>query len=134
GSIKRYRISGIVSFGGVDSLGSATIAVFSLRGAQDLFKRGNSVDDVLVSGKPGTNPVALRAAIKPVLPAGIEVQSAKAQDRFDIKGLKSFLSIIKTALVAFGGIALFVGAFIIFNTLSITVAQRSREFGLLRMI
>src|SRR5439155_8219340 len=67
-------------------------------------------------------------------PAGIEVQSAKAQDRFDIKGLKSFLSVIKTALVAFGGIALFVGAFIIFNTLSITVAQRSREFGLLRMI
>jgi putative ABC transport system permease protein len=134
GSIKRYRISGIVSFGGVDSLGSATIAVFSLRGAQDLFKRGNSVDDVLVSGKPGTNPLALRAAIRPVLPAGIGVQSAKAQDRFDIKGLKSFLSIIKTALVAFGGIALFVGAFIIFNTLSITVAQRSREFGLLRMV
>jgi putative ABC transport system permease protein len=134
GPIKHYRITGIVSFGGVDSLGSATISVFSLKGAQDLFQRPGKVDDILVSGKPGTNPVALRAAIRPVLPAGIDVQSAKAQDRFDIKGLKSFLSIIKTALVAFGGIALFVGAFIIFNTLSITVAQRSREFGLLRMI
>ena len=69
-----------------------------------------------------------------MLPPGVEVASAKSQDRFDIKGLKSFLDIIKTALSAFGGIALFVGAFIIFNTLSITVAQRSREFGLLRMI
>jgi putative ABC transport system permease protein len=134
GAIKHYRISGIVTFGGVDSIGSATIAVFSLKGAQDLFKRPGKVDDILVSGKPGTSPVALRAAIRPVLPAGIEVQSAKAQDRFDIKGLKKFLSIIRTALVAFGGIALFVGAFIIFNTLSITVAQRTREFGLLRMI
>jgi putative ABC transport system permease protein len=134
GPIRQYRISGIVTFGGVDSLGSATIAVFSLKGAQDLFRRGSTVDDILVAGKPGTNPVALRAAIKPVLPAGVEVASAKSQDRFDIKGLKSFLNIIKIALVAFGGIALFVGAFIIFNTLSITVAQRSREFGLLRMI
>jgi putative ABC transport system permease protein len=134
GPIRHYRITGIVTFGGVDSLGSATISVFSLKGAQDLFHRGTTVDDILVSGRPGTNPVALRAAIRPVLPAGVVVQSAKAQDRFDIKGLKSFLSIIKTALVAFGGIALFVGAFIIFNTLSITVAQRSREFGLLRMI
>src|SRR3954468_17890783 len=134
GPIKKFRITRIVTFGGVDTLGSATIAVFSLKGAQDLFRRGGTVDEILVSGKPGTNPVALRAAIKPVLPAGLEVQSAKSQDRFDIKGLKSFLSVIKTGLVAFGGIALFVGAFIIFNTLSITVAQRSREFGLLRMI
>jgi putative ABC transport system permease protein len=134
GPIKQYKITGIVTFGGVDSLGSATVSVFSLKGAQDLFQRGTNVDNILVSGKPGTNPVALRTAIKPVLPPGIAVASAKSQDRFDIKGLKSFLDIIKTALVAFGGIALFVGAFIIFNTLSITVAQRSREFGLLRMI
>ncbi len=134
GPARKYKITGIVTFGGVDSLGSATISVFSLKGAQDLFKRGQNVDSILVSGKPGTLPAKLRADIKPVLPAGVEVASAKSQDRFDLKGLKSFLSIIKTALVAFGGIALFVGAFIIFNTLSITVAQRAREFGLLRMI
>ena len=134
GPIRQYKITGIVTFGGVDSLGSATISVFSLKGAQDLFKRGDKVDSILVSGKPGINPVALREQIKPVLPQGVIVESAKAQDRFDIKGLKSFLDFIKTALVAFGGIALFVGAFIIFNTLSITVAQRAREFGLLRMI
>src|SRR4051794_13859886 len=134
GPIKQFKITGIVTFGGVDSLGSATISVFSLQGAQDLFKRGENVDSILVSGKPGTNPVALRNEIRPVLPPGVEVASAKSQDRFDIKGLKSFLDIIKTALVAFGGIALFVGAFIIFNTLSITIAQRAREFGMLRMI
>src|SRR4051794_35865174 len=134
GPVEHKKITGIVTFGGVDSLGSATVSVFSLRGAQELLGRGHTVDSILVSGKPGTAPAQLRADIKPVLPPGVEVASAKSQDRFDIKGLKSFLDIIKTALVAFGGIALFVGAFIIFNTLSITVAQRSREFGLLRMI
>jgi putative ABC transport system permease protein len=134
GPSRKFKITGIVSFGGVDSLGSATISVFSLQGAQDLFKRGENVDSILVAGKPGTLPAKLRADIKPVLPPGVDVASAQSQDRFDIKGLKSFLDIIKTALVAFGGIALFVGAFIIFNTLSITVAQRAREFGLLRMI
>ncbi|HEY0630536.1 MAG TPA: ABC transporter permease, partial [Thermoleophilaceae bacterium] len=47
GPIKHYRITGIVSFGGVDSLGSATISVFSLKGAQDLFQRPGKVDDIL---------------------------------------------------------------------------------------
>ncbi len=134
GPIRRYKVSGVVTFGGVDSIGSATLAVFSLKGGQDLFRRGAKVDTILVSGKQGTTPAALRGAIQPVLPQGVTVASAKSQDRFDLKGLKQFLDIIRTALVAFGGIALFVGAFIIFNTLSITVAQRSREFGLLRMI
>jgi putative ABC transport system permease protein len=134
GPARQYKITGIVTFGSVDSLGSATISVFSLKGAQDLFHRGPTVDSILVAGKPGVLPAKLRADIRPVLPAGVEVASAQSQDRFDFKGLKSFLDIIKTALVAFGGIALFVGAFIIFNTLSITVAQRAREFGLLRMI
>ncbi len=45
-----------MTFGGVDSLGSATIAVFSLKGAQDLFQRGDTVDSILVSGKPGYQP------------------------------------------------------------------------------
>ena len=134
GPVAKFKISGIVTFGGVESLGGASLAVFSVKGAQQLFNRGDSVDTILVSGKPGTLPTTLRDAIRPVLPPNVVVQSAKSQDRFDLKGLKSFLDIIRTALVAFGGIALFVGAFIIFNTLSITVAQRAREFGLLRMI
>ena len=63
-----------------------------------------------------------------------QVQTAKAHDRFTLEGLEQFISIIRTVLLVFGFIAIFVGAFTIFNTLSITVAQRSREFGLLRMV
>ena len=62
------------------------------------------------------------------------MQTAAAQDRFTLDGLKQFIAIIKVVLLVFGGVAILVGAFTIFNTLSITVAQRTREFGLLRMV
>ncbi len=48
--------------------------------------------------------------------------------------LEEDFGFIRTALLVFGGIALFVGAFVIYNTFSITVAQRTRELALLRMI
>ena len=62
------------------------------------------------------------------------MQTAQAADPFDFKGLQGFVTFIKIFLLAFAGIALFVGAFIIFNTFAITVAQRTREFALLRTI
>ncbi len=60
--------------------------------------------------------------------------TAAKQDRFTLEGLEQFISIIRVALLVFGGVAILVGAFTIFNTLSITVAQRTRELGLLRMV
>jgi putative ABC transport system permease protein len=62
------------------------------------------------------------------------VQTAAAHDRFTLDGLDQFIGIIRVALLIFGGVAILVGAFTIFNTLSITVAQRTRELGLLRMV
>ena len=134
GPVKKYEITGIVSFGGVDSIGSASLAVFSLDGAQDLFGKEDQVDSVLVKGKPGIPAADVRASLQQVLPPTAAVETAQSQDRFDLGGLDQFLDILRTALLVFGFISLFVGAFIIFNTLSITVAQRTKEFGLLRMI
>src|SRR4051794_36208034 len=134
GPVRKYTITGIVTFGGVDSIGSASAAVLSLKGAQTLLDRSGKVDSILIKGKPGVSATAVRQAIAPALPPEAQVQSAQSQDRFDLSGLDQFLKILRTALLVFGFISLFVGAFIIFNTLSITVAQRTKEFGLLRMI
>src|SRR4051794_17211588 len=134
GPVQRYTITGSVTFGGVDSIGSASAAVLSLQGAQRLLSEPGKVDSILVKGKPGVSAPQVRQAIAQTLPATAQVQSAQSQDRFDLSGLDSFLKILRTALLVFGFISLFVGAFIIFNTLSITVAQRTKEFGLLRMI
>jgi putative ABC transport system permease protein len=134
GPVRKYTISGIVSFGNVDSIGSASAAVLSLKGAQQLFGQPGAVESILIKGKPGVAAADVQKAIAPVLPPSAQVETAAAQDRFDLSGLDDGLKILRTALLVFGFISLFVGAFIIFNTLGITVAQRTKEFGLLRMI
>ncbi len=68
------------------------------------------------------------------MPATAEVQTGSAQAAADAGDTNEALSIITYVLLGFGGIALFVGAFVIFNTLSITVAQRTREFATLRTL
>ncbi|HEY4747028.1 MAG TPA: FtsX-like permease family protein, partial [Steroidobacteraceae bacterium] len=111
-----------------------TFAVFDLQSAQQLFGESGRYDSILVAGKPGVSAAGVRAELAAAMPHSAQVQSAQAQDRFTLSGLKQFISIIEIALLLFGGVAVFVGAFTISNTLSITVAQRSRELAMLRTV
>ena len=122
GEAREFDVVGIATFADVKSLGTATFAVFDLAEAQTLFDKAGRYDRILVAG-------SLAEA-----PAGTQIRSATADDRFDLDGLKSIVGILRTVLLAFAGVALLVGAFTIFNALSIAVAQRTRELGLLRMI
>ena len=76
----------------------------------------------------------LTRKILPLLPPSNQVRTADEQADADKKGVSEFVDFIRYALLGFGGIALFVGAFVIFNTLSITVAQRTRELATLRTL
>jgi putative ABC transport system permease protein len=134
GSAKSYKVTGVARFGTVKSLGVATAAVFDLRTAQDLFAKAGRYDSILVVGKDGASGAGVRKAVAAAAGSDATVMTAKEQDRFTLDGLKMFISIITVVLIVFGLVAILVGAFTIFNTLSITVAQRSREFGLLRMV
>ena len=134
GPAKTYKIAGIVKFGSVESLGTATMAVFSLPEAQKTFRKGNNFNSILVGARNGVSPEKLQASLREQLGAQVTVQSAKKQDRFTLDGLTTFVKILRGILVAFGAISIFVGAFIIFNTLSITVAQRIRELAMLRTV
>jgi len=133
GEAHDFRVVGTARFGSVKSLGTATSAVFDLRTAQQLFDRGDEVDGILVAGGDGVPAAQLRSSLAEALPQA-QVVTAQEQDRFTLEGLEQFISIIRIALLVFGGVAILVGAFTIFNTLSITVAQRTRELGLLRMV
>jgi putative ABC transport system permease protein len=129
GAVRSFRVVGVARFADVKSIGSATFAVFDLRAAQQLFHKAGRYDRILVAGGPD-----VRASVARIAGPKAEVRSAAADDRFDLKGLSTFISIIRTILLAFAGVAVVVGAFTIFNALSITVAQRTRELGLLRMV
>ncbi len=134
GAAQRMTIVGTATFGSVESIGGATAAIFDIRQAQELTGKRGKLDSILVRAREGVSGAELRHAIAPALPHGLDVESAQKQDRFGLDGLKQGLGVIQRFLVAFGFIALFVGGFVIFNTLAITVAQRSRDFALLRTI
>ncbi len=134
GRAQRLRISGLVKFGSVASIGGATLAGFDLRTAQQLFHKVGKLDQIRVASKPGVAKTALTDQIRSILPPETQVRSGTSQAQKDAKDTKSFLSFLQTFLLAFGGIALFVGAFVIANSLSITIAQRTREFATLRTL
>ena len=133
GPVATYDVTGIATFGDVDSLGGATIALFDVETAQRVLRK-DGVDAIAVAGKDGVSQNDLLAELQTELPGTVQVRTGAEQAEEDQKGIDEFLSFIRYFLLAFGGIALFVGAFVIFNTLSITVAQRTRELGTLRTL
>jgi putative ABC transport system permease protein len=134
GPVRQFQIVGIAKFAGLSSLGSATIAAFDQSTAQEVFGRPGKVDIIRVQSKAGVSTPKLLAEIQPLLPPTAQARDAAAQVKEDKKDVDKFLGFIQKALLAFGGVALFVGAFVIANTLSITIAQRVREFATLRTI
>jgi putative ABC transport system permease protein len=134
GPIERFRISGIVKFGAVSSIGGATLAGFDLRTAQQLFDKQGRLDQIRIAAKNGVSPEQLVAQVREILPRDTQVKTGSAQASSDASDTTSFLSFLQKFLLAFGGVALFVGAFVIANSLSITIAQRTREFATLRTL
>jgi len=129
-----FRVSGLVNFGAAASIGGATLAGFDLPTAQRLFGKVGKLDQIRVASKPGVSEQSLLGEIQKILPPQTQVRTGEDQAASDASDTKSFLSFLQKFLLAFGGIALFVGAFVIANSISITVAQRTREFATLRTI
>src|SRR4051794_19444876 len=134
GAKHRYEVTGTATFGGVDSLGFASIAVWDVPTAQSVLHRDGRFDEISMAAKPGTSTAELIKAVKPLVPAGLGVKTGDEQAKADSANLDEGLSYMRYFLLGFGAIALFVGAFVIFNTLSITVAQRTRELATLRTL
>ena len=128
-----FHLVGLVHFGDVKSLGSVTISAFTVPTAQQLFDQQDTYDQIAVSGKAGVTPEQLAKEVRQVIPPTTEALTGAQQAKEDKKDV-SFTKFIRYFLLSFAGIALFVGAFVIFNTLSITVAQRTREFATLRTV
>jgi putative ABC transport system permease protein len=134
GHTRPYELTGIASFGDVDSLGFASIAVWDVKTAQTLLNREGRFDSVSIAAAPGTSAKELVDAVQPVVPKTLEVKDSAAQAKEDAAEVDEGMGMIQKVLLGFAGIALLVGAFVIFNTLSITVAQRTREFATLRTL
>jgi putative ABC transport system permease protein len=131
GRVQYFKVSGVAQFG-TSTLGGATLAIFDLPTAEKLFHKQGKLDQIDVAVKRGYSVPTLLSQIRSVLPPHTQVRTSEQQAKQATSDTSSALSFLRYFLLAFGGIALFVGAFVITNTLSITVAQRTREFATLR--
>ena len=131
---RQYEIVGIATLGEVDSFGGATVAILPLSEAQRLADKVGEFDQISIAAEEGVDPVELKRRVAAVMPASVEVRTGEENAQQQTDDIEDDLGFLKIALLIFAWIALFVGAFTIFNTFSITVAQRTREFGMLRTL
>src|SRR5207244_2606893 len=131
---QQFTITGIAKLGSVSTIGAATIAIFDIPTAQTLLHKSGQLDVISVAGKPGVSNQQLVRELRPLVPPSAQVETGQAQGKKEAKNITAGLSFIKYLLLAFAAIALFVGSFVIFNTIAITVTQRTREFATLRTL
>ncbi len=128
------RISGIVRFGSVDSPGAVPVVLFRTEDAQRLVGETDRVDAIIVRAIDGTSAAALERSIAEALPKGVEaVTGVKVTAELENQ-VASGLRFVTTFLLIFAVLSLVVGAFIIANTFSMSISQRTRELALLRAV
>ncbi len=132
--VAEYKIVGILRFGDSDNLSGATWAGFDMKTAQQLFGLQGKYSSINAVGEEGTNAEVLRNTIAAALPDGIEAVTAADEAASQSEALSESLGFLRTALLVFAAVAVFVASFIIQNTFRIIVRQRQKELALLRAI
>ncbi|TQL69129.1 putative ABC transport system permease protein [Nocardioides albertanoniae] len=131
---RKVTLTGIAAFNGGGTAG-AQLLVFSTEGAQSLFADGkDTYSGVSLSAAPGVTQKELAAAASAVVPKGFEAVTGDQVVEESEDAIGDFLDVISVFLIVFAVIAVIVGAFIIVNTFSILIAQRSRQLALLRAL
>jgi putative ABC transport system permease protein len=133
GPLKRFEIVGINKLGDTSGGGSSSVTL-TLPEAQRITGKRGKLDSISIAAAAGAEPVELQRRIARAVPSSVQVETAAENAQRETDEIQSDLGFLKIALLVFAGVSLVVGGFLIFNTFSITVAQRIREFGLLRTL
>src|SRR3954447_13808092 len=131
--VRTYRLVGLTELGGT-SFGGASIAQLTLPEAQFITGNVGRFNQISVGLNPDVSPDELKARIERVMPPSLRVETAEQNANRSSNEIHDALSFLPIFLGVFAAVALIVGAFVIFNTFSITVSQRIREYGLLRTL
>ncbi|MGW6295804.1 ABC transporter permease [Streptomyces sp. NPDC055058] len=129
----RAKISGITDFT-VTNPGAAIFFLDTKTAQQALVGKGGVYTNVQITAADGVSHEQLKKNVRAELGTGYKVQTAAETAEENQKDVEGFMSVMKYAMLGFAGIAFLVGIFLIINTFSMLVAQRTREIGLMRAI
>ena len=134
GPTREFTVVGTVGFGGEKDLGGTTSAYFDAATAQEVLGEPGVFDSIGVAADDGVSQQELTERLGAVVPQGTEAVTGASVSKENADAVKEELKMVGILFMIFAGIALFVGAFIIWNTFTMTITQRSREIALLRAI
>ncbi|MDH6628007.1 putative ABC transport system permease protein [Streptomyces sp. LBL] len=135
GPVLEPKITGIFTTDDGNVAAGGSLALFDTATAQQLFGKKGTYDQIAVRAKSGVSQTALQAELDKALPKDL-VYTTTGQQLADSQArmIAAEMSGMKQGLLVFAGIALFVGTFIIANTFTMLVAQRTKELALLRAV
>ncbi|MFE7959874.1 ABC transporter permease [Streptomyces sp. NPDC057413] len=135
GPVLTPTITGVFTTDDGNVAAGGSLALFDTATAQRLFGKPGTYDEIDVQAAPGTSQTALQAALERALPQdAVETTTGKQLADDQARMISAQMGGMQQALLVFAGIALFVGTFIIANTFTMLVAQRTRELALLRAV
>ncbi|MGW0150780.1 ABC transporter permease [Streptomyces sp. NPDC003333] len=129
----RAKIVGIASWK-VTNPGAAVVYFDTETSQRALLGATGRFTQVSVTAADGVSDTQLKRNVAQALDGSYKIQTAKENADENRKDVGEFMDIIKYAMLGFAGIAFLVGIFLIINTFSMLVAQRTREIGLMRAI
>ncbi|MEU9217934.1 FtsX-like permease family protein [Streptomyces sp. NPDC048376] len=135
GPILTPKVTGVFTTDDGNVAAGGTLTLFDTATAQKLFGKAGVYDEIDVRAKAGVTQAALKAQLDGALPKGL-VDTTTGEKLADdqAEAIASSMSGMKQGLLVFAGIALFVGTFIIANTFTMLVAQRTKELALMRAV
>ena len=131
---QQVRIAGIAKYGSANSPGGASFTMFRPSAAERILAEPGKFDTISLVAANGVSQSELVSVVQAVLPPGTEVVTGAVATKESQSEMRKAFSFFNTFMMVFAVVALLVGGFMIFNTFSITVAQRTRENGLLRAL
>ncbi|QDQ11971.1 ABC transporter permease [Streptomyces spectabilis] len=133
GPVKTAKVSGIFDTDDGSVVAGGSLVVFDNHTAREVLGK-SEYDEIDVKAAAGTSETALKGAVEKILPKDTEAETGVSlkdeQDRMIEQNTRSMSQV----LLIFAGIALFVGIFIIANTFTMLVAQRTKELALMRAV
>jgi putative ABC transport system permease protein len=132
--VQPFKVVGIAKFGKLETWGGAQAALFATTTIQTLVGEPGMYDWISVAGQNNESQTQLSDEISKVIPPGTEAITGAEFTEESQSAFQKIIGIFSTFLLVFALIALFVGSFIIYNTFSIIVAQRTKELALLRAL